>query len=73
METHSCRRRGEVAPCVSFLPLFPKKQVRRGVCLGQAKTDDLLCDDKGEVAGWSLSLGAAALGEFSVASFPRFL
>lgn len=58
--------------CLFFL-FSQKKQVRRGVCLGQAKTDDLLCDDKGEVAGWSLSLGAAALGDFSVASFSRFL
>ena len=58
--------------CLFFL-FSQKKQVRKGVCLGQAKTDDLLCDDKGEVAGWSLSLGAAALGEFSVATFPWFL
>ena len=58
--------------CLFFL-FSQKKQGRKGVCLGQAKTDDLLCDDKGEMVGWSLSLGAAALGEFSVATFPWFL
>lgn len=72
METHS-RREGVQWPRVRLFFLFPKETSQKRCLSWQAKTDDLLCDDRGEVAGWSLGLGAAALEEFSVASFPRFL
>lgn len=71
--------RGDVAPCASFfLPLSPQReQVTQVPALGRQACSDLLVMAKGSrpvpMAGWSLSLGAAALGEFPMVTFPDSL
>lgn len=67
--------RGDVAQCVSLFFLFlPKGNESESVpVLGRHGSGDLLRDGMGEVAGWSLSPGTAAPGEFSVATSPPVL